>query len=127
MLYIKPYKLFESSQLNHNEIREDVIDILLPLSDDGLAIETYFMFHKRLDGVGKLKIFITHSDNKGFNLTPYVYELNHLNSYLEANGWVLESDPSVSDRNYGFDKWMGDLDKSQNYMAVPMFYTKRKK
>jgi hypothetical protein len=124
MLYIKPYKLFESSELNHDEIREDVMDILLPLSDDGLAIETYFMFHKRLDGVGKLKIFIT-SDNKGFKLTPYVYELNHLNNYLEANGWVLESDPSVSDRNYGFDKWMGD--KSQNYMAVPIFYvTKRK-
>ena len=122
MLYIKPYKLFESSELSHNEIREDVIDILLPLSDDGLAIETYFMFHKRFDVVRKLKIFITCPDNKGFNLTHYVYELIHLNNYLEANGWVLESDPSVSDRNYGFDKWMSNLDKSKNYMAVPIFY-----
>lgn len=122
MLYLKPYKLFESSELNHNEIQEDIMDILLPLSDDGLEIVTYFMFHKRFDGVGKLKIFITHSDNKGFNLTHYVYELIHLNNYLEENGWVLESDPSVSDRNYGFDKWISDLNNSQNYMAVPMFY-----
>lgn len=130
MLYIKPYKLFESSELNHNEIREDVIDILLPLSDDGLTIETYF--NKRFNEVEKLKIFITCPDNKGFNLTQYVYELTHLNNYLEANGWVLESDPSVSDRNYSFDKWIGDvilgqgtaafLDKSKKYMAVPIFY-----
>jgi hypothetical protein len=125
MKYLKKYKLFESTYTK-DDIEDDISDLLLSLSDTDIVIDPQPKYYK-----GKMyliEIYISSKggfdrDKPGFKLTPYIDELNHLNDFLEDKGWVLNSDPSVSDRNYGFDKWIANVEKSNNsYKSVPLFY-----
>ena len=121
MKYIKKYKLFESIHPN-DAIRDTIDDILSPLSDDGIVVDTQ---PKEKRGVMTgIEIYILKNGNSdGFKLTPFLDELNHLNDFLEDQGWVLNSDPTVSDREYDFDKWIDNVKKSENtYNSVPLFY-----
>ena len=125
MKYIKKYKIFESIHPN-DAIKDYVDDILSPLSDDGIEVDTQI---KEKRGVMTyIEIYITkrggiHSGRVGFKLTPFIDELIHLNDYLEDQGWVLNSDPTVSDRDYDFDKWIANVQRSDNsYTSVPLFY-----
>ena len=121
MKYIKKYKLFESIHPN-DVIRDTIDDILSPLSDDGIVVDTQ---PKEKRGVMTgIEIYILKNGNSdGFKLTPFLDELNHLNDFLEDQGWVLNSDPTVSDREYDFDKWIDNVKKSENtYNSVPLFY-----
>ena len=120
MKYIKKYKLFESIHPN-DVIRDTIDDILSPLSDDGIVVDTQ---PKEKRGVMTgIEIYILKNGNSdGFKLTPFLDELNHLNDFLEDQGWVLNSDPTVSDREYDFDKWIDNVKKSENtYNSVPLF------
>jgi len=121
MKYIKKYKIFESIHPN-DAIRDTIDDILSPLSDNGIVVDTQ---PKEKRGVMTgIEIYILKNGNSnGFKLTPFLDELNHLNDFLEDKGWVLNSDPTVSDREYDFDKWIDNVEKSENtYNSVPLFY-----
>ena len=121
MKHIKKYKIFESIHPN-DAIRDTIDDILSPLSDDGIVVDTQ---PKEKRGVMTvIEIYILKNRNSdGFKLTPFLDELNHLNDFLEDKGWVLNSDPTVSDRDYDFDKWIDNVEKSENtYNSVPLFY-----
>jgi len=121
MKHIKKYKIFESIHPN-DAIRDTIDDILSPLSDDGIVVDTQ---PKEKRGVMTvIEIYILKNRNSdGFKLTPFLDELNHLNDFLEDKGWVLNSDPTVSDREYDFDKWIDNVEKSENtYNSVPLFY-----
>jgi hypothetical protein len=125
MNHLKPYKLFESIH-PIDSIKDDIIDILSPLSDDGIEIDVQ---PKEKRGVPTgIEIYISqpgglHSDKDGFHLTPYIDELNHMNDFLEDGGWVLISDPSVSDRDWSFKQWIDSSKKSNNsYRSIPIFY-----
>lgn len=120
MRYLNSYKIFESKE----DIENDIIDILSPISDEGIVIDVQPKYNRGT--MYKLEIYISKSGGSrisGFMLTPYIDELIQLNSFLEDKGWVLNSDPSVSDREYGFDKWIANIESSKNtYSSVPLFY-----
>jgi hypothetical protein len=133
MKYLKAYMIFEST----DEIKRNIMDILLPISDDGIPIivedgyiwsnnPTYgFKIKDEISSKETIKIFIgdPHDKEKSFYLSSYIEDLKRLNDYLESKGWVLCSDESVSDRKYGFNKWIDNIEKSKHsYLAVPMFY-----
>lgn len=128
MKFLKNYKVFESIEAENivDEIAEDVRDILTPLSDDGIEIQIDPKFKRGVPTF--IEIFLRknggmHSEKDGFKLIPYINELIHLNSFLEDKGWVLKSDPRVSDRNWSFDDSIDNIKKTDSsYSAVPMFY-----
>jgi len=124
MKFLKKYKVFEGH--SNDILKQDIIDILTPLTDDGIGIDVQ---PKEKRGVPTgIEIYISkkggmHSDREGFRLTPYIDELIHLNSFLEDNGWVLTSDPRVSDRNWSFNDSIDNIKKTDtSYATVPMFY-----
>lgn len=122
---MKYLKRFESIYKG-DDIENDIADILSTLSDDGIVIDVEPKYNR--GDMFKIEIYISkkdylNRDTPGFKLIPYIDELKHLNGFLEDKGWVLNSDPSVSDREYGFDKWISNVEHSKNtYSSVPLFY-----
>lgn len=128
MKYLKTYKLYESieDEIATDEIAEDIKDILTPLSDTGIEIDVDPKFKRGVPTF--IEIFLRqpggiHSEGPSFKLIPFIDELIHMNSYLNDKGWILKSDPLVSDKNYSFDKSIDNIISSDSlYRVVPIFY-----
>jgi len=117
--------LFESIHPN-DAIKDTIQDILSPMSDELIVVDAQPK-EKRGVMIG-IEIYLSkrdgmHSDRDGFHLKPYIDELNHMNDFLEDEGWVLISVPSVSDRASSIKHWTDNIEKTDNsYRSVPIFY-----
>lgn len=103
MKHLKKYKLFESQE----DLVSDVRDILADVSERervGLTIDD----NSIIIGIGDDdKLFSTNTTDL-IDLTEYVEDLQHLDSYLESKGFKLKDaaiwNKSISHSHY--DKWM---------------------
>jgi hypothetical protein len=127
MNHLKSYKLFESkynATLNSDNIKDYIEDILLPLSDVGIEVDV--SIKERRDNITFIEIYLNkrggmhNKDVPGFELTPFIGELNQLNNYLESEGWILNN---YVESNYSFKQWIDNVESSKSsYSAVPIFY-----
>lgn len=90
MKHLKAYKLFESN--SNEDIIEDCKSILLDLSDDDVkySIEYQGYTRDKIEGVILLHIG-DYTRGRAFDPGYYVEVLEHLNSYLNSNGYYYYS------------------------------------
>jgi hypothetical protein len=111
MKHLKKYKLFESQE----DLISDVRDILAEVSDKERAVlviddEPYCSrFNSIIIGIGNDdNLSSTIEESHQIDISPYIDDLEHLNSYLESKGFKLKNaaiwTKSIS-HSYS-DKWM---------------------
>lgn len=106
MKHLKRYKLFESNEISNEDIIEDCKSILLDMSDDDIKHTIYyknltknysdlhlFGHQSKLDKIeGVIHLIIgDYSKGRAFDPGHYVEVLEHLNSYLNSNGYYYFS------------------------------------
>lgn len=121
MNHLKKYKVFES--IHNDAIKDTIQDILSPLSDNGIVVEVLSSDKTLTEKYYGIEIYMSKPVNsKGFTLTPYKDELNHLNDFMEGEGWVISEDMRVFGWVEIFNQWISALSPDPKYVRVPLFY-----
>ena len=101
MKNLKSYKLFE--------LKSDIEDILIEISDEGINVNIR---------EGSEMLEITLGDyKKSFSLDRFIEILEHLNSFLEDNGYVYNQSYWKS-----FGNLIDDLKKGRKLLVITLPY-----
>lgn len=93
----KTFKIFESD--NFDEIVSYLEDVLIDMTDDRLSVNIKQPSFTVRDREGNKNDLIEISISGKFNPTKYINSFDHLNSYLESQGYTFYSNGTMYD-NY---------------------------
>jgi hypothetical protein len=111
MIYLESYKLFESK----SDIINQLEDILMEISDEGIDVNIGERWSK-LSQDNLLEITLG-DYKKSFSLDRFIEVLEHLNSFLEDNGYVYSQ--AYWEK---FSNLMNDLKKGRKLLVITLPY-----